>query len=229
MMRCTICTFSDIPEVVTVAQVSSMWGILNTSPTRHTIAEDVQGIVTGSMVSALGLYLLAKVGLLTGGMAGVAFLLHYASGVSFGLIFFLLNLPFYILSLRRVGIDFTLKTFAAIALTSLIVEFEGRLIGISTIDPIWGAILGGLLLGYGVLALYRHRASLGGIGILAVYLQERFGVRAGLVQLAFDLTVMVFAFAVVSPAVVICSVVGAVVLNLFVAINHRSDRYVVLR
>ncbi len=229
MMQCTMYGLSDIPEVVAVAQVSSMWGILNTSPTRHTIAEDVQGIVTGSMVSALGLYLLAKVGLLTGGMAGVAFLLHYASGVSFGLIFFLLNLPFYILSFRRVGIDFTLKTFAAIALTSLIVEFEGRLIDISAIDPIWGAILGGLLLGYGVLALYRHRASLGGIGILAVYLQERFGVRAGLVQLAFDLTVMIFAFGVVSPAIVIFSVVGAVVLNLFVAVNHRSDRYVVLR
>lgn len=212
-----------------MSQVSSVLGIWNANPARHSAAEDIQGILSGSMVSALGLYLLAKVGLLTGGMAGVAFLLHYASDVSFGLIFFLLNLPFYILSLRRVGLDFTLKTFAAIGLTSLVVELEDRFIRIDAINPAWGAILGGLLLGYGILALFRHRASLGGIGILSVYLQDRFGWRAGLVQLAFDLTVMLFAFAVVSPGVVVYSVLGAVVLNLFVAINHRSDRYIAVR
>ncbi|MHB0952569.1 MAG: YitT family protein [Allorhizobium sp.] len=212
-----------------MAQVSNVLGIWNANPARHSAAEDIQGILSGSMVSALGLYLLAKVGLLTGGMAGVAFLLHYASDVSFGLIFFLLNLPFYILSLRRVGLDFTLKTFAAIGLTSLVVELEDRFIRIDAINPAWGAILGGLLLGYGILALFRHRASLGGIGILSVYLQDRFGWRAGLVQLAFDLTVMLFAFAVVSPTIVVYSVLGAVVLNLFVAINHRSDRYIAVR
>lgn len=211
-----------------MAHLSSM-GLWNTNPSRHNTLEDIQGIVTGSMIAALGLFFLAKVGLLTGGTAGVAFLLHYATGWSFGLLFFVLNLPFYWLSLRRVGLDFTLKTFVAIGLTSLIVELEGRFLGLESLNPVWGAVLGGLLLGYGLLALYRHRASLGGIGILAVFLQDRFGIRAGLVQLAFDLTVMVAAFAVVSPMIVIYSAIGAVVLNLFVTINHRSDRYIVLR
>jgi uncharacterized membrane-anchored protein YitT (DUF2179 family) len=181
------------------------------------------------MIAALGLYLLAKVGLLTGGMAGLAFVLHYWSGLSFGLLFFVLNLPFYILSLRRVGVDFTLKTFAAVGFTSFLVEIESRFLVIESIAPVWAAILGGLLLGFGLLALYRHRASLGGLGILAVYVQDRFGIRAGLVQLAFDLVVMATAFAVVSPQVVAYSVLGAVVLNLFLAINHRSDRYIALR
>ena len=70
------------------------------------------------------------------------------------------------------------------------------------------------------------RASLGGLGILAVYLQDRFGWRAGLVQLAFDMVVLAAAFAVAAPFIVLCSVIGAVVLNLFLTINHRSDRYV---
>ncbi len=60
-------------------------------------------------------------------------------------------------------------------------------------------------------------------------MQDRFGIRAGLVQLGFDLVVMAAAFAVVSPPVVAYSVLGAVVLNLFLAINHRSDRYIALR
>jgi hypothetical protein len=33
---------------------------------------------------------------------------------------------------------------------------------------------------------------------------------------------------VTTPTVVIWSVLGAVVLNLFVAINHRADRYIAL-
>ncbi|KPH07419.1 YitT family protein [Rhizobium acidisoli] len=203
-------------------------GFWNTSATRHAPIEDVQGIFSGSLVAALGLYVLASAGLLTGSTAGVAFLLHYAFGVNFGLAFFLLNLPFFWLSWKRLGMAFTIKTFVAIGLTSVLSDVQSRFFSISSIHPAWAALLGGLLLGFGVLALYRHRASLGGVGILGVYLQERFGIRAGLVQLAIDLCVLAAAFFVTTPPVVFYSVLGAVVLNLFVAINHRADRYIAL-
>ncbi|MCA1443637.1 YitT family protein [Ensifer sp. IC4062] len=211
-----------------MAQGSSVFGLWNTSPTRHTPVEDVQGIFSGSLVAALGLYFLASAGLLTGSTAGIAFLLHYATGVNFGLAFFLLNLPFFYLSLKRLGPAFTIKTFIAIALTSFLTDTQSRLFQVGEIHPAWAALLGGLLLGYGLLALYRHRASLGGVGILGIYLQERFGIRAGLVQLAIDMVVLAIAFTVTTPSVVVWSVLGAVVLNLFVAINHRADRYIAL-
>src|SRR3546814_4570361 len=69
----------------------------------------------------------------------------------------------------------------------MLTEIEQQFFLIQYLHPFWGALIGGLLLGYGLLALYRHRASLGGVGILAIYIQDRFGVQAGLVQLAFDL------------------------------------------
>jgi uncharacterized membrane-anchored protein YitT (DUF2179 family) len=210
------------------AQRRSM-GFYSADPSRHTLLEDTQGLVTGALVAGLGFYFLNQVGLLTGGTAGVAFLLHYASGLSFGLLFFIVNLPFYYLSFRRLGWAFSLKTFIAIALTSVVTEVEQHFLLIQYMHPFWAALLGGLLLGYGLLALYRHRASLGGVGILAIYIQDRFGVQAGLVQLAFDFFVMVCAFAVVSPVIVGWSILGAVVLNVFLAINHRSDRYIVVR
>jgi uncharacterized membrane-anchored protein YitT (DUF2179 family) len=188
----------------------------------------VQGVFSGSLVSAIGLYVLASAGLLTGSTAGVAFLLHYAFGVSFGLAFFALNLPFFYLSWKRLGIAFTVKTFIAIGLTSLLTSLQPKVMAIASIHPAWAALVGGLLLGYGLLALYRHRASLGGVGILGIYIQERFGIRAGLVQMAIDLCVLTAAFFVTTPPVVFYSVLGAVVLNLFVAINHRSDRYIAL-
>ncbi|MBB3355530.1 MULTISPECIES: YitT family protein [Rhizobium] len=203
-------------------------GVWNTSATRHTPIEDVQGIFSGSLIAALGIYVLASAGLLTGSTAGVAFLLHYAFGVNFGLAFFLLNLPFFYLSWKRLGMAFTIKTFIAIGLTSVLSDVQSRFFSISSIHPAWAALLGGLLLGFGLLALYRHRASLGGVGILGIYLQERFGIRAGLVQLAIDMCVLAAAFFVTTPSVVFYSVLGAIVLNLFVAINHRADRYIAL-
>lgn len=203
-------------------------GFWNTSATRHTPIEDVQGVFCGSLVSSLGLYVLASAGLLTGSTAGVAFLLHYAFGLNFGLGFFLLNLPFFYLSWKRLGMAFTLKTFAAIGLTSLLTNVQGGVLEIASIHPAWAALIGGTLLGFGLLALYRHRASLGGVGILGIYMQERFGIRAGLVQLGIDLCVLAAAFFVTTPPIVFYSVLGAVVLNLFVTINHRSDRYIAL-
>jgi uncharacterized membrane-anchored protein YitT (DUF2179 family) len=211
-----------------MTQLINALGVWNTSATRHSPIEDVQGIFSGSLVAALGLYVLASAGLLTGSTAGVAFLLHYAFGVNFGLAFFLLNLPFFYLSWKRLGMAFTVKTFIAIGLTSVMSDLQSRLFSISSIHPAWAALLGGLLLGFGALALYRHRASLGGVGILGVYLQERFGIRAGLVQLGIDLCVLAAAFFVTTPPVVFYSVLGALVLNLFVAINHRADRYIAL-
>lgn len=204
-------------------------GFYSADPARHTLAEDSQGLICGALISALGFYLLNRVGLLTGGTAGVAFLLHYAFNISFGLLFFIVNLPFYWLSFKRLGFAFSAKTFAAIGLVSIITELEQRYLLIGYLHPFWGALMGGLLLGFGLLALYRHRASLGGVGILAIYIQERFKIQAGLIQLAFDACVMAVAFLLLEPGVVLWSIVGAVVLNLFLAINHRSDRYIVVR
>ena len=79
-----------------------------------------------------------------------------------------------------------------------------------------------------MLALFRHRASLGGFGILALYLQDRFGWRAGFIQLAFDGMVLLASFFIATPFVILCSVLGALVMNLVIAINHRNDRYIAM-
>ncbi len=155
-------------------------GLLNSSADRHSLLDDAQGIVAGSMLAVLGVSLLSGAGLLVCGTAGLAFLAHYATGLSFGLCFFVVNLPFYYLAFRRLGAAFTIKTFAAIALTSVLSEFISGFISMAHVDPIAGALFGGLVIGAGMLALFRHRASLGGIGILALYIQDRFGWRAKL-------------------------------------------------
>ena len=85
--------------------------------------------------------------------------------------------------------------------------------------------MGGLLVGIGLLILLRHRSSLGGIGILAAFVQERFGWRAGKFQLGMDCVILAAAFLVLDWHLVALSVVGAVVLNMVLAVNHKPGRY----
>ncbi len=202
-------------------------GFWSSSPERHLLLEDIQGVAAGSMLAALGVTLLATAQLMVGGTAGLGFLLRYSTGISFGAAFFILNLPFYWLAYRRLGLAFTVKTFAAVVLTAILTSILPQLITVSSVEPITAAVFGGLLMGCGMLVLFRHRASLGGFGILALYLQDRFGWRAGFVQLGLDCVVLILSFFVASPAVIACSVLAAVTLNLTLAINHRADRYIV--
>ena len=68
-------------------------------------------------------------------------------------------------------------------------------------------------------------ASLGGIGIMAIYFQKRRGWRAGTVQMAVDAFILLGAFWVVAPLQVALSLLGAAALNMVIAVNHRSGRY----
>ena len=163
------------------------FGAWAATATKHSPWEDVLGVVAGVTLTALGIAMLGHLGFLTGGMAGLAFVVHYWTGWNFGLVFFVLNLPFYVLAIGRMGRAFTIKTAFAVALLSVMTAFSGDLIRFAGVQPLLGACLGGLLIGFGLLALFRHRASAGGVGILAVYLQDRFGWRAGLTQLGVEL------------------------------------------
>lgn len=212
-----------------MAHITDVFSTLSGKHDRHSVFEDIQGICAGSLIASLGLFFMSKAHLMTSGMAGAAFLGHYVTGISFGLVFFLVNIPFYYLAFRRMGMTFTLKTFSAVALTSFLTELQNRNLSLGDINPFWAALIGGILLGFGLLALYRHRASLGGVGILAVYIQDRSRFRAGQVQMAFDVIILGFAFLAMPPELALASVLGAVVLNVFVMVNHRSDRYSVLR
>lgn len=195
---------------------------------RHRPYEDVQALLTGTLFVAFGVVLFGHAGLLTGGTPGIAFLIHYASGWNFGLVLFLVNVPFYALAWRQMGRTFTLKTCVAVGLLSVFVNLLPAAVAFQSLMPAFAAVLGGLLMGVGILMLFRHRASLGGFNVLALILQERFGWRAGRVQMAMDAAVLLGSFAVIDWQHVALSVLGAFMLNQTLATNHRAERYVAL-
>ena len=195
-------------------------------PAKHSLIEDAQGIAYGATMAAFGIVILTHLGLVTGQTAGLAVLISYATGWGFSPIFFAINLPFYLLGYLRMGWQFTLKTFIAVALLSGLSLWLPGQVSFATLNPWVGAVLFGFLSGSALLALFRHGASLGGVGIVALMLQDRLGWRAGWVQLAFDAALFAAAFAVIEARLVLISFAGALVVNLVIAIDHRRDRYV---
>lgn len=192
---------------------------------RHSLLEDALGLLTGTFVVSLGLFLLQSVEAVTGGTAGLALLVSYAVGLPFGWIFALVNLPFFALAIWKKGWDFTVRTGLAIALVSLFSSLQPAMLGPVDVPTLYGVLAGNVLAGVGLLIVFRHRSSIGGFNIVALVAQERLGWRAGYVQMALDTAVVLLALTVVEPLTVLVSAVGAALLNLVLALNHRPGRY----
>lgn len=192
---------------------------------RHTPIEDVHALLIGSSFIAVGLTLLKTAGLVTGGVAGVALIVSYLTNWPVGTVFLVLNIPFYILAQRTMGWAFTGKTLATNLLLAGLAFGMPHWLKVTGVDPIFAAVFGGTIIGMGILALARHRSSVGGVGVLALYLQEKRGISAGKVQMIADCLVVAAAFMVISPAKLLLSILSAVALSLVILANHRPGRY----
>lgn len=191
----------------------------------HNFFEDAQAILVAPLIFAFAVMLFREAGLLTGGTVGIAFLAHYLSGWSIGSLLIAINLPFYGLALRAMGKAFTIKTFLSVGLLALYTELLPGLIQVQGLNRVFAAIMGGFLAGISLLILIRHKASLGGLGILVIHLQNTRGWRAGKLQMAADCIILLAAIFIRDPLSVGLSIVGALALNLVIAVNHKAGRY----
>ena len=192
---------------------------------KHGRYEDLQALFSGSLFVGITMMMFAQAGLLTGSTAGLAFVLHYATGWSFGGIYFAINIPFYWFAWKHIGRAFAIKTFVSVAMLSAVTVFGPGLIHIDYLHPAFAAIAGGLLMGTGVLFLARHKSSLGGATIVSLYLQDKYGLRAGKVQMVIDCIVVALALWVVPLDRVLWSILAAIVMGVFLAVSHRPGRY----
>ena len=197
-----------------------------TETPKHTAVDDAQGLIYGASMAAFGVVILSHLGLVTGQTAGLALLMSYVTGWGFGPVFFALNLPFYWLGYQRLGAAFVVKTFVAVAMVSALSMILPPFIRFETLNPAIGAVLFGFATGSALLALFRHGASLGGIGIVALWLQDKTGFRAGYMQMLVDGAIFTAALLLLPLPQVVYSALGALVVNMVIALNHSRDRYI---
>jgi uncharacterized membrane-anchored protein YitT (DUF2179 family) len=194
---------------------------------QHTIKDDWIAILTGTFLTAQGLFFLQSAQLLTGGVAGLTLLLTQFLPISFGTLFFLMNCPFYLMAWRRFGKAFAFRSLISGVLVSVFTDHIGLFIELSTLNKLYCAVSGGLLMGLGMLILFRHRSSLGGFNVMCLLIQDKTGISVGKTQLAIDGLILTASFIFVSPWIILYSILGAVILNLVLAMNHKPSRYIV--
>lgn len=206
--------------------VSSDTGSISVRPVRHTWIDDAFGILTGTLVASIGVSLLHAAGAVTGGTVGLGLLVGYVVGVPFPIIYVVLNIPFLALALWKRGWNFTLRTIVSVLVLAGLTALNAQMFAGLVLHPVYGVLVGNVLCGVGMLMLFRHNASLGGLNTVAMLAQEYWGLRAGWVQMGLDATVVLCAFVVAPAWLVGVSAVGAVLLNLVLVVNHRPGRYI---
>lgn len=193
---------------------------------RHNLVDDVQGIAFGVTMAAFGMHILTHMGFVTGQTTGLAVLIAQATGLPFPAVYFAVTLPFLGLAWRRMGARFALKTLLTTAALSALVAVLPKWIELGRIEPAVAAILFGLLFGIAALAAIRHGGSFGGLSVLWIELQDRTGFPAGHAQLLSDAVIFGLAALVMPVDALGYSFLGAAVFSLFLAVNHRRDRYI---
>lgn len=192
----------------------------------HSIAEDGYAIAIGCAFIAMGLMLLKAANLVTGGMAGIALLLSYLIHWSPASLFLLINIPFFLFAGRAMGMAFGLKTlFANVAIMGVGLTMPAAL-QIARVSPLFAALFGGSIIGFGILAIARHGAGVGGVGVVALILQRRRGWNAGRTQMLCDIAILLGSLPLLSFERFGLSVLSAAAMNMVLIVNHRPGRYI---
>ncbi len=192
---------------------------------KHNIWEDLFGITIGAVLLSVGIDILEKGEILTGGTAGLALLIAHQFSQNVAIIYPLVSAPFLLLSWFKKGKIFTLRTALTVLYVSFLVNLVPQVIYVDVKNELLASLISNIFLTMGLLALFRHNSSVGGFGVVALIAQEQFNFKAGYAQLILDLMVMAIALLYYSPNQVLVSLLGVVVLNLGLAVNHRADRY----
>lgn len=192
---------------------------------KHNFWEDLFGITLGAVFLSVGINVLAQGEILTGGTAGLALLIARQISQNVAIVFPCVSLPFLILSWFKKGKVFTIRTTLTVLYVSFLVNLIPQIISIDVKNHILACLMSNIFLTMGLLALFRHNSSVGGFGVVALIAQEQFNFKAGYAQLILDLVVMAIALLYYSPSQVFVSLLGVLVLNLGLVVNHRTDRY----
>ena len=181
----------------------------------------ILNIIIACVIVCAGVIVLRHSHLVTGGTTGIALGVSYLFNVPFSIALMAVSVPFYLLSIFRMGWDFTISTFLAVLTLSLMAGID-QWIPDLIIPGFLGAIVGGGLLGFGLSLLFLNGSSLGGVNVLVLYLQKQFGWDPGKATLVFDSTIVLFGTYSVGLVKGIYSVLSVVVLSLIISYYKKK-------
>ena len=161
----------------------------------ESLGVDIATILFGTFLVAAGLVMFTVPNdIAPGGVSGLATALARVSPLSVGYWTLLLNVPLVLLAWWRLGARPLVKTAAATVLLSLGIELLTPVLPHYTNNPLLASVLGGVLFGAGMGALFVRGASTGGTDLVSLMLGRVFpNASTGMLLLFIDASVVVFA------------------------------------
>lgn len=179
----------------------------------------------GCFLVALGIWFLKSAGLLVSGTAGLSLLLmRWIPELSFGLLFFIINLPFFALALKTKPLGFALRTLLSMLLVSAMTDLMILHIELEYVPEILAAFAAGGLVGVGLLVVFRQGGSLGGVNIFSLWLEDKFGIHTGRSLMWFDIALLMIAATSITLQQTGYSLLCFVVLSSVLRRYHRPSK-----
>jgi len=126
---------------------------------------------------------------LAGGVTGLSLLLHYVlPSLPVGVIYFILNIPLFIIGWMFVGRRFFFYSVAGVIIFSAVMFLPYPFLPVN--DMILAALTAGIVTGVGSGIILRSLGSAGGLDVLSVILYKKFSLRPGTFVLAFNALLM---------------------------------------
>ena len=146
-------------------------------------------LTLGAAIAALALEeFLVPFQILDGGVVGVSMIVSQLSGLPLGLFIVVLNIPFMLVGLRRLGRTFLIRALYAMVVFSVLLEVFKPLPPL-TEQELLVVVFGGVLLGLGVGLILRSGGCLDGTEIVAMLLSQRVPFSTGQIVLGFNIII----------------------------------------
>ncbi len=123
--------------------------------------------------------------LLSGGITGIAIILHHYLPISIALMIFVLNIPIMILALRELDKHFFFYTIYAITFQTTLLELTKNL-PTYTGDILLACIFAGVISGIGCGIIIRRRGSSGGLDIVGLVIKKKYSYSVGTANLVVN-------------------------------------------
>lgn len=216
--------------------MTSIWIRISVMKIKRRTAERIAMTVVGNLIYAMGVNLMINpLHLYSGGFTGISqlirlFLLEVLhapqiAGVDYmGIIYFLLNLPLFIMAYKVMGKEFCITTLISIAMASAFLAFIPIPNPPIVEDRILAAVVGGIGSGVGAGLILRAGSSQGGQDIIGVCLAKTHpNFKVGVIGIGISLVIYSICLFIYDIPTVLYSIVFAVVTGVCIDRVHVQN------
>lgn len=144
-------------------------------------------IAVGAVIAAFSIEeFLVPCLIMDGGIVGISIIINNLTGISLGLLTFLINIPFILFGARKLGKQFVFKSSFAVLVFSAALEVFAPFVNV-TEEPLLAVCFGGVILGIGVGLVIKFGGCLDGTEAVAILINKRFSISVGRMVLIFNI------------------------------------------